>query len=105
MTKIWDRLYLGSLKNAQQLATVNPPEITSVVSLCEEEVRRAANISYVHLPIADSRPIGAPSFDDIMNAIAKNVRRGILLVHCVGGGEPFADYGRCVDASLWLCGD
>ena len=76
MTKIWDRLYLGSLKNAQQLATVNPPEITSVVSLCEEEVRRAANISYVHLPIADSRPIGAPSFDDIMNAIAKNVRRG-----------------------------
>lgn len=87
MTKIWDRLYLGSLEDAQQLATVNPFEITSVVSLCEEEVRRAANISYVHLPIADCRPIGTPRFDDIMNAIAEKVRRGTLLVHCVGGSS------------------
>lgn len=85
MTKIWDSLYLGSIKDAQQLATSNPCGISTVISLCEEEVRRAANISYVHLPIADSRPISAQRFDEIMNAVADGVRRGNLLVHCVGG--------------------
>ena len=85
MTKIWDSLYLGSIKDAQQLATSNPCGISTVISLCEEEVRRAANIRYVHLPIADSRPISAQRFDEIMNAVADGVRRGNLLVHCVGG--------------------
>src|SRR5215467_9815501 len=44
MTKIWDRLYLGSFKDAEQLATTNPHRIRAVVSLCEEEVPRASNI-------------------------------------------------------------
>ena len=85
MTKIWDRIYLGSFKDAEQLASANPCGITSVVSLCEEEVRRAENISYVHQPIADSRPIPAQRFDAIMQAIEQGVRQGNLLVHCVGG--------------------
>ena len=87
MTKIWDRLYLGSFKDAQQLTTSNPCGISSVVSLCEEEVRRVADITYVHLPIADSRPIPAKRFDAIIRAISDGVRRGNLLVHCVGGSS------------------
>jgi protein-tyrosine phosphatase len=39
----------------------------------------------VHVPIADSRPISAQKFDDIMQAIGKGVERGLLLIHCVGG--------------------
>lgn len=85
MTRIWDRLYLGSYKDAQQLATANPCGITAVVSLCEEEVRRGANISYVHIPIADTRPISSEKFDTIMAAIEQGVRHGNLFIHCVGG--------------------
>src|SRR5438477_2965231 len=85
MTKIWDRIYLGSLKDAGHLATANPCRISTVLSLCEDAVRRAENISYIHLPIADSRTIAAQRFDEIMKAIAEGVRRGSLLVHCVAG--------------------
>jgi protein-tyrosine phosphatase len=85
MTKIWERLYLGNYRDAEGLATANPCGITAVISLCEEQVRRAAKISYVHLPIADSRPIASQRFEEITKAIADAVRRGNLLVHCVGG--------------------
>ena len=87
MTKIWDRIYLGSFKDAQQVATANPCGIATVLSLCEEEVRRAAKISYVRLPVADSRPILREKFDAIMKAIEDGVQRGNLLVHCVGGSS------------------
>jgi protein-tyrosine phosphatase len=85
MTKIWDRIYLGSFKDSEQLATANPCGIATVLSLCEEEVRRAENISYMHLPIADSRPIAAERFGEIMMAIERGVHQGKLLVHCAGG--------------------
>jgi protein-tyrosine phosphatase len=85
VTRIWERLYLGSFRDAEALATANPCRISTVLSLCEDAVRRAENISYIHLPIADSRPIAARKFEEIMRAIADGVRRGNLLVHCVGG--------------------
>lgn len=76
MTRIWDRLYLGSLEDAAQLAAENPFGITSVVSLCSHKVpHKASGVSYAHVPIADSRPISARQFDAVMAAIA----------HCVGG--------------------
>jgi protein-tyrosine phosphatase len=87
MTKIWERLYLGSFKDAQQLAMANPCGITVVISLCEEAVRPAAHITCVHLPVADSRPIGAQRFSEIMKAIGDGVRRGHVLLHCVGGSS------------------
>jgi hypothetical protein len=83
ITKIWERLYLGSLKDARHLARMNPLRITTVVSLCEEPVvRRAAKITYISLPIADARSLTAQKFEDIMFAIAIGVRRGNVLVHC-----------------------
>ena len=86
MTKIWERLYLGSLKDAEQLARSNPQRITTVVSLCREQsVHRAPKITYIHIPIPDSRPISAQKFEDIMFAMAIGVRRGNLLVHCLAG--------------------
>lgn len=86
MTKIWERLYLGDLKDAEQLARSNPQRITTVVSLCREQsVHRAAKITYIHIPLPDSRPISAQKFDDVMLAMAIGVRRGNLLVHCQAG--------------------
>jgi atypical dual specificity phosphatase len=86
VTKIWERLYLGSLKDAEQLARSNPQRITTVVSLCREQiVHRTPKITYIHIPISDSRPISAQKFEDIMFAVAVGVRRGNLLVHCLAG--------------------
>jgi protein-tyrosine phosphatase len=85
MTKIWERLYLGSFRDAEALVAANSCQITSVLSLCEDAVRRATNISYVHLSITDSRPIATQRFDEIMQAIERGVHQGKLLVHCIGG--------------------
>ena len=86
VTKIWERLYLGSLKDAEQLARSNPQRITTVVSLCREQnLHRAPKITYIQIPIPDSRPISAQKFEDIMFAVAIGVRRGNLLVHCLAG--------------------
>lgn len=86
MTKIWERIYLGSVKDAELLARSNPERITTVVSLCQEQiVHRAPKITYFQIPIWDTRPISAQKFEDIMYAIAVGVRRGNLLVHCLAG--------------------
>ena len=86
MTKIWERLFLGSLKDAEQLARANPHRIKTVVSLCRQQaVHRASKITYIHIPIPDARPISAQKFEDIMYAMAIGLRRGNLLVHCLEG--------------------
>jgi protein-tyrosine phosphatase len=86
ITRVWERLYLGSLRDAEQLASSNPLCITSVVSLCSHKVpHQARGVSYTRVPIADSRPISARQFDAVMAAIAQGVRQGNLLIHCVGG--------------------
>ena len=86
MTKIWERLYVGSLKDAEQLARSNPRHISTVVSLCKDQaLRRAPRLIYMHIPIADANPISEQKFEDIMFAIAIGVRQGNLLVHCLQG--------------------
>lgn len=86
LTKIWERIYLGSLKDAEQIARSNPQRITTVVSLCQEPiVQQASKVTYIHIPIWDTRPISAQKFEDIMFALAIGVRRGNVLVHCLAG--------------------
>jgi protein-tyrosine phosphatase len=86
MTRIWERLYLGSLKDAAQLAVANPFGITAVLSLCSRKVPyRASRINYTRIPIAESRPISARKFEAVMGAISQSVRHGTLLIHCVAG--------------------
>lgn len=86
ITRIWERLYLGSLRDAAQLAAENPFRINSVLSLCSHKVPyRASGIRYTRVPIADSRPISTRQFDAVMRAISEGVRDGNLLIHCVAG--------------------
>ena len=57
MTRIWERLYLGSLNDAAQLAVDNPFGITAVLSLCSSKVlRKASQINYTCMPIAEFDP-------------------------------------------------
>ena len=86
MTRIWERLYLGSLQDAAELAAANPFGITAVLSLCSRKVPyRASRINYTRIPIAESRPVSARKFEAVMGAIAQGVRHGTLLIHCVAG--------------------
>ena len=86
ITRVWERLFLGSLKDAAQLAVDNPLGITAVVSLCSHKVpHMARGVRYTCVPIPDSRPISARQFNAVMAAIAEGVRNGKLLIHCVGG--------------------
>lgn len=86
VTKIWERLYLGNLKDVAQLARSNPRHIATIVSLCREKaVLRAPKVIYIQIPIPDAAPISAQKFEDIMYAIAIGVRRGGVLVHCREG--------------------
>ena len=86
MIQTWERLFVGSLKDAEQLARSNPNNITTVLTLCRQKVaHRAPKITYLHIPIPDSSPISAQKFEDILYAIGIGVRRGKLLVHCQEG--------------------
>jgi protein-tyrosine phosphatase len=86
MTRVWEGLYLGSLKDAEHLATANTTAITAVLSLCPEEImRRSHTIDYMRIPIADAQPISTRQFEEIMAAIERGLQRGNLLIHCVAG--------------------
>ena len=64
----------------------NPMGITTVVSLCPEEVlHRADNISYVSIPITDACPISVRQFEAVMAAIAAHIRKGTVLLNCAAG--------------------
>ena len=96
MTRIWERLYLGSLKDAAQLAAANPFGITAVLSLCSRKVPdKASRINYTRIPIAESRPISAGKFEAVMGAISQGVRHGTLLIHCVAGTRGLGDIQIC----------
>jgi hypothetical protein len=86
VTKIWERLYLGSLKDAAQLVRSNPRRIATVISLCRQKAApRVPKITYIHIPIPDAAPIPAQKLEDIQYAMAIGLQRGSVLVHCREG--------------------
>ena len=86
MTHVWERLWLGSRRDAEELAVANPHRITTVISLCEGCVTaKRRDVCYVHIPIEDAEPVPGRKFNAIMNAIAKNIRSGTVLLHCGEG--------------------
>ena len=86
VTQVWERLYLGARNDAERLYRSNPHGITSVVSICEDPVlRRNPRIAYVHIAVADATPMSVGKFDAIIDAIARNIRWGRLLVNCGAG--------------------
>lgn len=86
MTQIWERLFLGSRDDAEDLFVANPHGITTVISLCEVRVvHRRQGLNYIHIAVDDDSPIEVGQFDAVMDAIAENVRWGTVLLHCAGG--------------------
>jgi len=86
MTRVWERIYVGDRNDAERLGESNPAGITSIVSLCEEKVpRRNFAINYIHLPIADAKPMRVGQFDAVIEALTENIRWGTVLIHCGSG--------------------
>jgi protein-tyrosine phosphatase len=86
ITQVWQRLFLGSLDDAERLGKANPLRINTVLSLSENlpcSMRR--EITYLHIPIEDEKKIPVGQFNAIIAAIAEHIRRGKVLVHCGGG--------------------
>jgi hypothetical protein len=66
MTRIWERLFVGSLADAERLSRKNPNRITTVISLCEQSVEdKAPHVCYVHLPIEDDEPLPVRQFNAV----------------------------------------
>lgn len=88
ITQVWERLFLGSLADAERLAKSNPHRITAVLTLCPQPPRsKAIGAEYFHFSVADDRPIPAGLLDTIFFALSKNIRLGRVLVHCVAGSS------------------
>ena len=86
MTKIWERLFIGGIADAEQLAEGNPHCITTVVSLSEIPVEnKRRGICYLHLAVEDAEPVPVRQFDAIMDALSENIRWGTVLLHCSQG--------------------
>jgi protein-tyrosine phosphatase len=85
ITRIWERLCVGSSKAAERLAADNPLGITAVVTLCPEPIRsRNPKISYIQIPMPDG-VVEPPLLESVVNVIGTHVRRGKLLLHCSAG--------------------
>lgn len=86
MTQIWERLFIGGLADAEELAAGNPHGITTVISLSEIPVEgKCATINYLHFPIADDEPVSVRQFDRILDALNENIRWGTVFLHCSVG--------------------
>ena len=86
VTKIWERLYLGSLLDAERLRKANPFGISAVISHSETgPCNTRPEITYIHLHIEDAQPIPVDQFTAIMRAISDNIMRGKVLLHCGSG--------------------
>jgi atypical dual specificity phosphatase len=87
ITMVWKReLFIGSLNDAEHLASANPMKIAAVLSLCREQIeRKSETIHYLRIPIADAQPISTRQFEEIMAAIEQGLGQGNLLIHCVAG--------------------
>ena len=87
-TKIWERVFLGSFRDAEALASSNPQGITTVITLCSEPVRkRNPRINYLRFPVDDTWGLPPAKFNAIIRALAENIPRGTVFLHCSAGAS------------------
>jgi protein-tyrosine phosphatase len=85
-SQVWERLWVGSIADAEELAVGNPHRISTVVSLSEiPVVVKRKGINYLHLPIEDEEPVPVHQFDCILDVLSENIRWGTVLLHCASG--------------------
>ena len=82
MTRIWERLFIGGLTDAQRLAKENPYGITTVISLTESRIgSKRRGVNYLGFPIDDVEAVSTQQFDAIMDGLYENIRWGRVLLN------------------------
>jgi protein-tyrosine phosphatase len=82
-SQVWERLWVGGIADAEDLADGNPHGITTVISLCEAPVEnKRRGVNYLHLAVEDAEPVPVHQFDAIVDALSENIRWGTVLLHC-----------------------
>ncbi len=88
MTQVWDRLYIGGIGDALELAESNPFKVTTVMSLCREPIRiRRGDVNYLNFPVVETSPMPTRWLDPIIDALFENIRWGKVLVASNGTSE------------------
>lgn len=88
MTRVFERLYLGSADDAEQLASANPLRITTVVNVGSRKTQaKRDGLLYIHIPLVDEKPVPPAVLKRVLSAIADNICKGKVLVHCVAGAS------------------
>jgi hypothetical protein len=107
ITQVWERPFIGSFMDAEELAESNPHGIGTVITLCEKQLRhRNPSINYVYAPVADSSPITVSQYRQVTDALFEGIcgktplhrvcgmtvtdafyegTCGKVLLHCVAG--------------------
>jgi len=86
ITKILERLYLGSASDADRLAVANPAGISAVINVStEKSEHKGPGLAYLHFPVRDGASIEPWIFEQVITAIAEQIRSGKVLVHCSAG--------------------
>jgi hypothetical protein len=98
MTQVWDRLFIGGINDALEIAESNPFGIATVIALYREPVRiRRGGVNYLSFPVEEARPISAGQLDAILDALFENIRWGKVLV-ADGNGASTAP----IIAAAWI---
>jgi len=86
MIQVWERVFIGGMRDAKALAQSNPLGIATVITVCRETVRaKAEGVNYLRFPIAEARSLPVGRFDGIIDALWENIRWGKVLVHSLTG--------------------
>lgn len=88
ITRIFERLYLSSAYDANDLAVSNPLGIAAVVNVNTQPNRSERDgIQYVHFPIDESERVPPGTFGPVIGALSELIRTGKVLVHCEIGSS------------------
>lgn len=88
MTKVFERLYVGDVDDADRLAVMNPDGVTAVVNVSTEVHRHwREGITYVYSCLDEPERLDPRRFERMMITISDLVRAGTVLVHCVEGSS------------------
>jgi protein-tyrosine phosphatase len=88
MTRVFERLYVGSSHDADRLAVTNPDGITAVLNLNTEPNQHWRDgITYVFFPIHEFERISALRFEGLMMTIGQLIRAGTVFLHCAEGSS------------------
>jgi protein-tyrosine phosphatase len=86
LSRVAERLYLGALRDAEALATSNPHDIRSVITLCQEPVgHRSPDIQYLQFRINEVKTVDPKFLATVLAAIERSIERGPVLCHCLLG--------------------